>query len=46
MSDWMMVNNELEWICKGTVVAKFKIPSRNIPGGTKENHNNISQNSK
>jgi hypothetical protein len=42
----MIVNNEVEWMCKETVVAKFKMPFRNIPGGTEENDKNISQNSK
>jgi hypothetical protein len=34
----MIVNNELERKWKEAVVAQFKVLSRHLPGGTKENH--------
>jgi hypothetical protein len=37
----MLVNDELETIWKEAVVAWFKVLSRHLPGGSKENHKNF-----
>jgi hypothetical protein len=34
----MIVNNESERMWKEVIVAQFKEPSQNLPGGTEENH--------
>jgi hypothetical protein len=44
-NDWVVMNNELEGICKEVIVAWFKIPSRYILGETEENCENFSQDS-
>jgi hypothetical protein len=33
-----LINNELERMWKEAIVAKFKVLSRHLPGGTEENH--------
>jgi hypothetical protein len=37
----MIVNNELEGICKKPIVTQFKVLPRYFPGGTEENHSKI-----
>jgi hypothetical protein len=45
LNDWMVMNNELEGMCREATVALFKIPSRYLLGGTEENCENLSQDS-
>jgi hypothetical protein len=39
------MNNKLKRIQKEAAVAKFKVLSRHLPGGTKENHEKVCQDS-
>jgi hypothetical protein len=41
----MIVNDELEKIWKEAVMTKFKVLSWYLPGGSEENHKNLSQDS-
>jgi hypothetical protein len=41
-NEWMMVNNESEWMCKQTVMAYFKVLSWHLPGRTKGTNKKIS----
>jgi hypothetical protein len=43
MNDWM--SNELGKRQKEVVVARFKVLSQHLPGGTEENHENVNQDS-
>jgi hypothetical protein len=38
----MTVCDELEWLWKEALVARFKVPSRNLPGEVQENYEKIS----
>jgi hypothetical protein len=37
----MMVNDELEWMQKETVMVYFKVLSFHLPGRTEENHGKL-----
>jgi hypothetical protein len=39
------VNDESERVWKEAVVGQFEVLFRHLPGGTEENHKNLSQNS-
>jgi hypothetical protein len=45
-NETMIVNKELERIWNEAIVAYFKVLSRHLPGGTEENHGNLSQDSR
>jgi hypothetical protein len=40
----MIVNGKFKRVEKEAVVAYFKVPSQNLPGGTEKKHENLSQN--
>jgi hypothetical protein len=42
----MINDNELGRIWREAVMASFKVLSRNLPGGTEEDHGNFSQDNK